>query len=235
MSGICYIVATPIGNLEDITHRAIRILGEVDLIAAEDTRVSSRLLKSWNIETHMISFNAQSESRKIPFLINKLKEDKSIALISDAGTPGISDPGNRLVGACINEQIDVVPIPGPSALVTALSASGVPTDRFWFEGFLPHKKGRKTRLEFLNTLNNTVVLYESPHRLLKTLTQLAEHLGPDRYCVLGRELTKKFEEFARGSIVEVLDLFKQKSVKGEFVIMVAASNFIKKENIIEKK
>ena len=225
MPGICYVVATPIGNLEDMSHRAIRILSEVSIVAAEDTRKSGYLLKHWQINTPLTSFFARNETKKIPGLISRLLNGNDIALISDAGTPGISDPGNRLVSACLDNEINVISIPGPSALITALAGSGLPTDRFWFEGFLPHKKGRQTRLRYLSTLEATVVFYESPHRLLKALDQIAEFFGENRFCVVGRELTKKFEEFSRGSVLEVSNYFKGKGVKGEFVLMIAAEKF----------
>ena len=234
MPGICYIVATPIGNLEDMSYRAVRILNEVDLIAAEDTRKSGFLLKHWQIKTPLTSFFAGNEEKKIPGLIMNLKDGNDIALISDAGTPGVSDPGNRLVGACIDNGIDVISVPGPSAVITALAGSGLPTDKFWFEGFLPHKKGRQTRLKFLAELDVSIVLYESPHRILKTLGQAIDFFGADRYCVVGRELTKKFEEFVRGSISEVNDHFKMTGVKGEFVLMIAPEKFKRKVEINDK-
>ena len=233
MSGICYVVATPIGNLEDISYRAARILGEVDKIAAEDTRVSRILLNHLGINTPMMSLNARSESAKIPQLIQYLKDGKNIAIISDAGTPGISDPGIRLVNACAANDIDVVSIPGPSAVITALAGAGLPTDKFWFEGFLPHKKGRQTRLKFLSELPSTIVLYESPYRVLKTLTQLLTWLGPKRKCVIGRELTKKFEEFRRGTIPEVLEYFSKNPIKGEFVIILGPAKFVDKGEGVE--
>lgn len=216
-----YILATPIGNLEDITLRAIRTLKEVDYIAAEDTRHSQILLQKYEIKKPTISFHAWSDERKLNQLLEILKDGKSIALISDAGTPGISDPGYVLVKAAIEAGIQVVPIPGPSAVITALSASGLPTHQFLYLGFLPMKKGRQTMLATFNTpaLNDrTIVFYESPHRLIKTLTEFTQKF-PTRQIVIARELTKIYEEFFRGTPQQALEHFQKKSPKGEFVIM----------------
>lgn len=213
-----YIVATPIGNLEDITLRAIRTLKECDYIAAEDTRHVQILLNKYDIKKPSISFHAWSDQRKLTQLIEILKEGKSIALVSDAGTPGISDPGYVLVKAAIAAGIQVVPIPGPSAVITALSAAGLPTHQFLYLGFLPMKKGRQTLLQTFETENRTIVFYESPHRLLKTLSEFAQKF-PDRQLVVARELTKIYEEFFRGTTQQALEHFQKKSPKGEFVLM----------------
>ncbi len=213
-----YIIATPIGNLEDITLRALRTLREVDLIAAEDTRNSGVLLKKYEIKTRLTSFHAFSDQRKLDEIIGMLKEGKNVALISDAGTPGISDPGFVLIRAARAAGIKVVPIPGPSAFLTALSASGLPINHFLYLGFLPMKKGRQTMLRALQEEQNTVVFYESPHRIVKTLGELAEYF-PERKLVIARELTKIFEEFVEGSAAELLTYFSQKTPKGEFVVI----------------
>lgn len=213
-----YVVATPIGNLEDMTLRAIRTLQEVDYIAAEDTRHSLILLQKYQIQKPLISFHAWSDERKLQQLIGLLKEGKKIALISDAGTPGISDPGYVLIKAARQEGIPVIPIPGPSAFLAALSASGLPTHQFVYLGFLPLKKGRKTLLESFAQEHRTIVFYESPHRLLKTLQQLHE-LYPNRTLVIARELTKIHEEFFKGTAQEAYDHFAKKGVKGEFVVI----------------
>jgi 16S rRNA (cytidine1402-2'-O)-methyltransferase len=217
--GTLFLVATPIGNLEDITYRAVSILSSVDLIAAEDTRKTKILLDRYSIAKPMVSYYNFNERQRTPELISKLLGGQSIAVVSDAGTPGISDPAYTLVRAAIQESIAVVPIPGPSALVAALVASGMPTDSFVFEGFLPHKKGRKTKLESLRTETRTIVLYESPHRILKTLEEVSSYFG-DRQVVVARELTKKFEEIWRGSATDALQYFSSKPIKGEFVLII---------------
>jgi len=216
--GTLYIVATPIGNLEDISRRALAVLANADLIAAEDTRHTGLLLKHFGISRQLISFYSYNESRRIPNLIHTLQTGKSIALVSDAGTPGISDPATRLVSAAVEAEISVIPIPGPSAFLTALVASGLPTDRFIFEGFLPAKKGRKSRIAALKDEERTIILYESPHRLPRTLRDLREGLG-DRRVVLGRELTKKFEEFIRGTLTDAMAYCEKTKVRGEFVVL----------------
>lgn len=213
-----YIVATPIGNLEDMTLRAIRTLKEVDLIAAEDTRNSGILLKKYEIKTRLTSFHAFSDERKLEEIIALLQEGKNVALISDAGTPGISDPGFVLIRAARAAGIKVVPIPGPSAFLTALSASGLPINHFLYLGFLPMKKGRQTMLKKLQEEENTVVFYESPHRIVKTLKEFSEYF-PQRKLVVARELTKIFEEFTEGSAAELYAYFSQKTPKGEFVVI----------------
>lgn len=214
-----YLVATPIGNLSDISYRAVHILKSVDLIAAEDTRTSSVLMNHYLIKTPLKSYHSHNIPTQTPRLIEKLKAGESIALISDAGTPGISDPGYNLVCACVENGIRVIPIPGASAFISALISSGLPTQRFVFEGFLPHKKGRKTRIESLIDETRTMVFYESPHRIHKTLDQLAEAFG-DRKCVLAREISKKFEEFISGTFAELIESVKDKKVKGELVLVV---------------
>lgn len=218
-----YLVPTPIGNLEDITLRAIRVLGEVDGILAEDTRNSGQLLKHLNIAKPLYSHHAHNEHTGVPGVIKMLKEGKSLALISDAGTPGISDPGYLLVKACIDNGIEVESLPGATAFVPALVNSGFPTDRFVYEGFLPHKKGRQTRWKALAEEERTIVLYESPHRLVKALEQIIEFISADRFVMVGRELSKMHEQMVRGTATEVLSYFKahQDKVRGEIVIVIA--------------
>jgi len=219
-SGKLYLVSTPIGNLEDMSLRALRILKEVDLIAAEDTRHTLHLLRHYNIDNEITSYHDFNKTKRAPELINFLKQGKSLAVVSDAGTPGISDPGYLLVKLAIQENIEIIPIPGPTAFISALVVSGLPTDRFVFEGFLPSKEGkRKRKLGELTDEKRTIILYESPHRLLKSLHQLKEFLG-DRNVVLARELTKKFEEIKRGKISQLIDYSTQKKIKGEIVILV---------------
>ncbi len=217
-----YIVPTPVGNLKDFTFRAIEILKEVDLILAEDTRTSGKLLKEYQIETSMKSFHIHNEHRIVDELITQLKKGANIALISDAGTPGISDPGFLLSRAARENEVDVSCLPGPTAFVPALVNSGLPCDRFYFEGFLPHKKGRQTRIKYLAELENTFVIYESPHRIIKALGQLIEFCGDDRPASLSRELSKLHEEVINGSLKEIkLKLESKTSVKGEIVLVVA--------------
>lgn len=218
-----YIVATPIGNLEDITLRAVRTLKEVDYIAAEDTRHVQILLQKYEIQKPTISFHAWSDARKLAHLMDILKEGKSIALVSDAGTPGISDPGYVLVKAAIDAGIRIVPIPGASAVITALCASGLPTHQFLYLGFLPMKKGRQTMLKTFAEEERTIVFYESPHRLLKTLAEFAQ-LFPGRRMVIARELTKIYEEFFRGTTEQALEYFQKKTPKGEFVLMLGGAH-----------
>ncbi len=221
--GALYLVATPIGNLGDITYRAVHILQHVDVIAAEDTRTSSVLLNHYQIKTPMRSYHSYNIPRETPRLIEVLKSGRSVALISDAGTPGISDPGYHLVQACIQNNIRIIPVPGPSAIITALIASGLPSHRFVFEGFLPQKKGRKKRIEQLAKEERTIILYESPHRILKTVREFYEQMG-ERPCVMARELTKKFEEFFRGTLGELLKYLESKPIKGEIVLLVQGFN-----------
>ncbi|QXE21396.1 ribosomal RNA small subunit methyltransferase I [Richelia sinica FACHB-800] len=220
--GTLYVVGTPIGNLEDMTFRAVRILQAVDLIAAEDTRHTGKLLQHFQVKTPQMSYHDHNRSTRIPELLEHLKYGKAIALVSDAGMPGISDPGFELVKACIDEGISVVPIPGPSAAITALSASGLPTNKFIFEGFLPAKtQQRREYLESLQSESRTLVFYESPHRLRDTLQDLGAVLGRDRSIVIGRELTKLYEEFWRGTIGEASDRYNQQEPQGEYTLLVA--------------
>ncbi len=218
-AGALYIVPTPIGNLEDITLRALHVLKNVQLIAAEDTRITKFLLDHYGIQTPMISFYSHNESVRVPQIIAKLTNQLSVALVSDAGTPGISDPAHSIITAAIEHQIRIIPLPGATALIPALVASGLPTHEFVFAGFLPHKKGRKTKLERLSEERRTVVLYESVHRIEKTLRELGEHFG-DRKVVIGRELTKKFEEISRGTLYTVMYNYTSASIKGEFVLVI---------------
>lgn len=215
-----YIVPTPIGNLEDITLRAIRVLKEVDLILAEDTRTSGKLLKHFDISTQMHSHHMHNEHKMVDRLVSRIKAGETIALISDAGTPAISDPGFLLTRACVENGIEVDCLPGATAFVPALVNSGLPNDKFVFEGFLPVKKGRQTRLQLLAEETRTIIFYESPHKIIKTLTQFAEYFGADRQISVSRELTKLYEETIRGTVKEVLEHFEQKPPKGEFVVIV---------------
>ncbi len=218
--GKLIVVPTPIGNLEDITLRAIKVLQDVDCILAEDTRTSGKLLKHLEINTPLRSFHKFNEHQRVASVVEELTMDTTYALISDAGTPGISDPGFLLVRACIENDVEVECLPGATAFVPALVNSGLPTDKFVFEGFLPQKKGRQTRLKELATEPRTIVLYESPYRLVKTLGQLQEFWG-NRQAAVSRELTKLYEENARGTLQELKDHFSQKTVKGEIVLIVA--------------
>lgn len=215
-----YIVPTPIGNLEDITQRALKVLQESDLILAEDTRKTGLLLKHFQITKKLFSHHQVNEHKTINTLVERIKCGETMALVSDAGTPGISDPGYLLIRACLAEDIKVECLPGPTAFIPALVVSGLPTDRFIFEGFLPHKKGRKSKLEELATAKHTLVFYESPHRLIKTLRQFQEYFGADRKISVSREITKIFEETIRGPIKEVLYHFENHPIKGEFVLVV---------------
>lgn len=219
-----FVVPTPIGNLEDITLRAIRILKEVDLILAEDTRTSGHLLRHLEISKPMQSYHIHNEHQTLAKLMERLHQGETMALITDAGTPGISDPGFLLIRECLRNQIEVECLPGPTAFVPALVNSGLPTDRFVFEGFLPHKKGRQTRLESLRNENRTMIFYESPHRLLKSLQQFTEYFGADRPASVSRELTKVFEETVRGSLQEIITYFANKTIKGEIVIVIAGES-----------
>ena len=215
-----YIIPTPIGNLEDITLRAIRLLKEVNLVLAEDTRTSNKLFAKYNIETPLASFHMHNEHEVLSKYIARLKEGECFALISDAGTPAISDPGFLLVRECVKEGIEVDCLPGATAFVPAVVNSGLPNDKFVFEGFLPVKKGRQTRLKILSDESRTMVFYESPHRLVKTLQQFVEYFGADRKVSVSREISKMFEETIRGTAVEVVLHFEHKQPKGEFVIVV---------------
>jgi 16S rRNA (cytidine1402-2'-O)-methyltransferase len=214
------IIPTPIGNLEDITLRSILLLKEVDLILAEDTRTSKKLLNHFKVQTPIFSFHQHNEHKTLNKWIVKLKEGETIALISDAGTPGISDPGFLLVRECLKREIKVECLPGATAFVPALVISGLPLEKFIFEGFLPAKKGRQTRLKLLADEERTMVFYESPHRIVKTLIQFCDFFGEERLVSVSRELTKMYEETKRGSMNDVLHYFQEKKPKGEFVIVV---------------
>jgi len=219
--GTLYIVSTPIGNLEDTTLRALRILKEVDLIAAEDTRHTGLLLKHFGIQTPLTSYFQGNELKKKEFILSKLSRGDRVALVSDAGTPGISDPGFRLIRTAIDNQISVIPIPGPSAVIAALSVSGLPTDAFLFRGFLPHKsKKKRDLLNELKEARETLVFYESPHRILETLKDILEILG-DREMVLTRELTKIYEEILRGKVGEIQTQIGERQLKGEITLVVS--------------
>ncbi|HJN05418.1 MAG TPA: 16S rRNA (cytidine(1402)-2'-O)-methyltransferase [Bacteroidales bacterium] len=213
------IVPTPIGNLDDITFRAIKVLQSVDLILTEDTRNSGKLLKHFDIETRMSPYHQHNEHKVVDNIAKRIANGETMALITDAGTPAISDPGFLLIRKCIIENIEIECLPGATAFVPALVNSGLPSDKFFFEGFLPHKKGRQTRLKTLAQLPCTVVLYESPHRLLKTLMQLSEFFGADRKVSVSRELTKLHEETIRGTLTEVIKHFTNNTIKGEIVIV----------------
>lgn len=219
--GILYIVSTPIGNREDITLRALRILKEVELIAAEDTRHTGLLLRHFGIQTPLTSYFEGNELKKRDFILSRLKQGVRVALVSDAGTPGISDPGFRLVQMAIENQIPIVPIPGPSAGTTALSISGLPTDAFLFKGFLPHKsKKRREMLEQLEEVRETIIFYESPHRIIETLKDISDILG-DREMVLARELTKIYEEVLRGRVSEIQNQIIGRKIKGEITLVIS--------------
>ncbi len=223
MSGTLYVVATPIGNLEDMTYRAVRILSEVALVAAEDTRHSRRLLDHYDIKTRLISCHEHNEMERSAELIVRLQAGDDLALISDAGTPAIADPGYRLVRSCREAGVEVVCVPGCNALIAGLSISGLPTDNFRFAGFLPSKRGARQKvIEALSTVDYTLVFYETPHRLCAALDDLSEICGPEREIAVGRELTKKHEELFLGSLAEAVEHFSLKTVKGELVLMLAA-------------
>jgi len=219
-----YLVPTPIGNLGDMTYRSVEVLKSVDKILAEDTRTSGVLLKHYGITTPTESFHAFNEHKRTEAIIQRLQSGETLALITDAGTPGISDPGFMLARAAAEADIKVESLPGATAFVPALVKSGLPSDKFIFEGFLPHKKGRQTRLNFLKEEPRTMVFYESPHRLLKTLGQFAEYMGAERKVSVSRELTKKFEETVTGTLAEVIKHFEEGTVKGEFVVILDGYN-----------
>lgn len=220
--GTLYVVGTPIGNLEDFTFRAARILQEVDAIAAEDTRHTAKLLQHFQIDTPQISYHHHNRNQRLGQLIDRLQHGDNLALVTDAGMPGISDPGYELVKACAEAEIPVVPIPGVSASITAVSVSGIPSDRFTFEGFLPQSgKERRERLEQLAGEPRTLIFYEAPHRLRQTLADFAEVFGGDRYIALGRELTKRFEEIWRGTLDEAIAYYGDRDPKGEYTLVVA--------------
>ncbi len=223
-AGTLFIVSTPIGNLDDMTIRAVKVLGEVDLIAAEDTRTSGILLKHFDIRKPMVSYFSYNEARRSEKLVRALHEGRNVALITDAGTPGISDPAYVVIREAISEGIAVVPIPGPSAALAALVASGLPMDRFVFEGFLPLKKGRQTRWKSLVQEERSIVIYESPQRIVKAVEELIQHLG-DRRIAVGRELTKKFEEVVRGKASVVLKHLQAREPRGEYVVVIAGTDY----------
>ena len=218
-----YLIPTPIGNLEDITLRALRLLKEVDIVLAEDTRTTKKLFLHYEISTHLAAFHMHNEHKVLDKWISRLKKGESIALVSDAGTPAISDPGFLLVRECIKEGIEVDCLPGATAFVPALVNSGLPSEKFIFEGFLPVKKGRQTRLKLLTEEERTMRFYETPHRIVKTLTQFCEYFGEKRSVSISREISKMFEETKRGTMLEVLQYFEKKNPKGEFVIIVSGA------------
>jgi 16S rRNA (cytidine1402-2'-O)-methyltransferase len=218
--GKLYIVPTPIGNLEDITFRALRILKEVSLVLAEDTRTSRKLFSHFEINTRLVAYHMHNEHQTVAHFVEQIAAGGDVALISDAGTPAISDPGFLLVRQCVEAGIEVECLPGATALIPALVNSALPADRFIFEGFLPHKKGRQTRITELAKNKYTFILYESPHRLLKTLKQLSDVLGKDHRASVSRELSKMYEENKRGTLKELIEYFSQKTIKGEIVIVV---------------
>ena len=219
-----YIIPTPIGNLKDITLRSIELLNQVDLILAEDTRVSKKVLNHFKINTKLISYHQFNEHKELDKIIGKLKLGNNLALISDAGTPSISDPGFLLVRECLKNKISIETLPGPTALIPALVNSGLASERFVFEGFLPVKKGRLTRLKKLLDEERTMIFYESPHRIIKTLTSFIEFFGTERRVSVSREITKLYEETQRGSLKEILEYFTQKKIKGELVIVLEGKN-----------
>ncbi len=224
-SGTLYIVATPIGNLEDITYRAVRILQSVAYIAAEDTRRTRKLVTTYDLSSHFVSYHDHNKAQQSVNIVKDLLAGKSVALVSDAGTPGISDPGYLLVNTAIREGIPIVPIPGVSALIAALSASGLPTDRFAFEGYLPRKAARRRRhIESFIEEERTLIVYESPHRIMVTLRDLLDVCG-DRYVVVARELTKIHEEILRGRVSEVLQSWSERTVKGEITLLIASARY----------
>jgi len=215
-----YLIPTPIGNLEDITLRALKILKEVDVVLAEDSRTSGFLLKHFGIDKKIFPHHKFNEHSTVASVVSKIKSGQKVALLSDAGTPGISDPGFLLVRACIEQGIQVECLPGATALIPALVVSGFSTDSFVFEGFLPHKKGRQTKLQQLAAEERTIVLYESPHRIAKAIEQLSQHLGNDRRACICRELTKIYEEVIRGSLSELKEICKTRKLKGEMVVVI---------------
>ena len=225
MSGNLYIISTPIGNLEDISYRAIKVLSSVDVIAVEDKRVTSKLLNHYDIKKQLITYNDFNENYKYNNLIELLNNNKNIAIVSDAGTPCISDPGYRVVNAAIKNDIKVISVPGPSSVVSAMSISGLPSDKFFFEGFLPKKKGLNKRLNFLKDLEATVIIFESPKRLIKTLNNIFEFMG-DRVVSVCKEITKIHENTCFGTVSSILENFKKnKSIKGEFIILISKKGY----------
>ena len=215
-----YIVPTPIGNLDDITIRAVQVLKKVDLIWCEDTRRSKKLLNHLGIKSQLRSHHKFNEHSEVEYIVKKIKEDRNVAVISDAGTPGISDPGFFIVRTCLENEIEVECLPGPTALIPALMVSGISSDKFIFEGFLPIKKGRKTKLSILASEKRTMIFYESPHKLIRTLLDFENSFGPKRKISVSRELTKLYEETIRGTVEEMKEIYKSKKPKGEYVIVV---------------
>lgn len=229
MPGKLYIVPTPVGNLEDMTFRAVKVLREADLILAEDTRTSSVLLKHYDIHGRLESHHKFNEHQTSELIKERILEGLNVALISDAGTPGISDPGFLLVRTCAAEGIEVQTLPGATACIPAIVSSGLPCDRFCFEGFLPQKKGRQTRLQQLSSETRTMIFYESPYRLAKTIEQFSEYFGPQREASVAREISKVYEEHRRGTLLELASWYKEHEPKGEIVIIVAGAEELKKE------
>jgi len=221
-----FIVSTPIGNLKDITFRALEALKDSSFIACEDTRVTGILLNHYEIKKELVSLNAVNEKSKTSYIVERIKNGETCSLVSDAGTPGISDPGVRLISEAIKNEIDIIPVPGPSAMVAALTISGLPTDTFLFEGFIPQKKGRQTKLKQLAAEERTIILYESTYRIEKLLNELKEYM-PGRQIVVCRELTKKFEEVWRGTPEELIESFSERITKGEFVVVIAPKDWIR--------
>lgn len=224
MSGTLYIVPTPIGNLGDITYRAIEVLSHVDAILAEDTRQTKKLLNHYQVEKKLIPYHQHNEHKNLSMVIDKLTAGETFAVCTDAGMPGISDPGFLLIREAVQAGINVITLPGAVAAIVALVNSGLPCDTFVYEGFLPHKKGKQTKILSLADEKRTTIFYESPHRIVKTLVLIKELLGDERGIVIGRELTKKFEEYVRGSVAEVLAHFEANTPKGEFVLLVAGND-----------
>lgn len=229
--GKLYLIPTPVGNLEDITLRALRLLKEVDLILAEDTRTSAKLLKHYGINTPLLSHHKFNEHQQVEYIALRIEKGENIALISDAGTPGISDPGFLLTRTCVERGIATECLPGATAFVPALVNSGFPCDRFCFEGFLPQKKGRQKKLNALAEESRTMIFYESPFRLVKALEQMAEVFGPTRYACVAREISKLFEEFKRGTLEELIAYYKKQGVKGEIVLIIAGKDYTSDERV----
>ena len=220
--GKLYLIPTPIGNLEDITLRALRLLKEVDIILAEDTRTTGFLLKHFDITYNkLISYHKFNEHKSVEYLVNEIEKGQSVGLVSDAGTPGISDPGFLIVRECVKREVHVECLPGATALIPAIVASGIPCDKFYFEGFLPQKKGKQTRMKYLSTLDCSVIFYESPHRIAKTLTQLLDYFDKNRYIAVCREISKKFETINRGTLDELINYYTTNEPKGEFVVIIS--------------
>jgi 16S rRNA (cytidine1402-2'-O)-methyltransferase len=222
--GKLVIIPTPIGNLEDITFRAVRMLKECQVVYAEDTRVTKKLLNHFDIQNHVIAFHAHNEHRVLDKCIDSIKEKELTGLVSDAGTPGISDPGYLLIRACLKEGIEVECLPGPTAIIPALVASGFPSERFHFEGFLPHKKGRETRLKNIMELDCTIIYYESPHRIIKTLTQMLKIFENDRKACVVREISKIYETYHHGSLSSLIEFFEENKPKGEIVLLISGKD-----------